>query len=613
MRAENGDGWQRSVSRPGDKLGKKDNIAGRFLVDWRAADRLNFSLNVTGWRDQNDPQAPQLTRAAFPNPPGSVGLGGVVPADLPIFAQAPIPEGKARLADWSVGSSLVGASLRPFNDNKFWSAALRTDFDVTEAIQLTSLTSYNRFKMNSTADFDGSPLVVTQYDNHRGSIKNFNQELRLSDDDGAFRWVVGANYEDTKTGELYDADTWDSSSAALNGATTNRTDNFQRMRNYAGFGNVEFDVVDRVTLKGGIRQSRAERSSNGAVYTVPGADHYPGIPYSYTEFFNIVYGLIYGPGTVPPIQPGQSLVLDTRLNPDGTPVDPGTYLTTGRFFGKLNEDSTSWSVGADFRLSDDALLYANVRKGYKSGSFPAITGAIFDALLPVTQESLLDYEAGFKLSLMERMISLSGAAFYYDYKDKQLLTKFVDPVFGLLDRLQNVPKSRVKGAELELSVRPSRQLELSGSVLYLDAKVKDYNGVIGEQVVGGLRQPVLASFEGVALPFSAKWQYSVRAELTQPLSGELEGFVNASVHGQSKSYSTLALTAQSRADYLIDGYALVDGAIGVKTTDERWRLTLWGKNIFNKYYVTNRYLPYDSYVRYAGRPAEYGVTAAFRY
>ncbi|BAV67006.1 TonB-dependent receptor [Sphingobium cloacae] len=134
--------------------------------------------------------------------------------------------------------------------------------------------------------------------------------------------------------------------------------------------------------------------------------------------------------------------------------------------------------------------------------------------------------------------------------------------------------------------------------------------MIGEQVVGGLRQPVLASFEGVALPFSAKWQYSVRAELTQPLSGELEGFVNASVHGQSKSYSTLALTAQSRADYLIDGYALVDGAIGVKTTDERWRLTLWGKNIFNKYYVTNRYLPYDSYVRYAGRPAEYGVTAA---
>lgn len=613
VRAENGDGWQKSVSRQ-DRLGRRDNIAGRLLLDWEPSDRLRFSLNLNAWRDQNDPQAAQLTRIATPNPAGSAGLGGVVPADYPILLETPIPEGHARLADWSVGTSLTGASLRPFTDNRFWSVALRADYDLSDAIQLTSLTSYNRLRFMNSSDLDGSPLVGQQNDNHWGSIKSFGQELRLSNGGhGTFRWVVGANFEDTKTGEYYDQNSWDSTSSSVNGAPTVRDDNYQHMTNYAGFANVELDVVDRVTIKAGIRQSKAKRSSNAAGFTIPGADHYPGVPYSYTEFFNIVYGLIYGPGTVPEIQPGQSFVLDTRVNADGSPVDAATYMKTGRYFGKLNEDSTSWSAGLDFRLTDDALLYANVKKGYKSGSFPIVAAAIFDGLLPVTQESLLDYEAGFKLSLADRRVSITGAAFYYDYKDKQLLTKFVDPLFGQLDRLQNVPKSDVRGAEFEVSVRPSTVFSLSGTVTYLDAKVKEYQGIIGEQVVGGLRQPILASFAGVRLPFSAKWQYSLRGDLTLPLSGTLDAFAGAAVHGQSSSYSTLALTPQSKSDYFIGGYALVDASIGVKSSDDRWRATLWGKNIFDKYYVTNRFLAYDTMVRYAGRPAEYGITLSYRY
>src|SRR3546814_5577277 len=37
--------------------------------------------------------------------------------------------------------------------------------------------------------------------------------------------------------------------------------NRQRLKNYAVFGNVEYDISDQLTLKGGIRYTEAKRSS----------------------------------------------------------------------------------------------------------------------------------------------------------------------------------------------------------------------------------------------------------------------------------------------------------------------------------------------------------------
>ena len=51
--------WQKSYTRR-DSNGHQSYVAGRFLVDWEASDRLKFSLNVNGWRDKSQPQAQQL-------------------------------------------------------------------------------------------------------------------------------------------------------------------------------------------------------------------------------------------------------------------------------------------------------------------------------------------------------------------------------------------------------------------------------------------------------------------------------------------------------------------------------------------------------------------------
>lgn len=601
-----------SPSKVQDKLGKTDNVAARAILDWTPSESLTVQLNINGWRNQDDPTAPQYVKARLQYPVGAQGFAspvtGGVQANIPI-GNYPLPPANARSADWA-------PDLRPYQDNKFWQTTLRMDYELGSSLTLTSLTGYSDLDFENATDSDGTALKTVDISPTLGSIKSFTQEVRLSN--GAaerLRFTLGANYENTKADELDYFYVGDTTAYYVNGFTGNTWGSNQEMNNYAAFGNLEFDVVDQVTLKAGIRQTKAKRSALLiGPYEDPG--FYPDGAFgtnSLTQFFNAVYGFLYA-GAVPTIAVGQPITLDTRLNPDGTPVDPATYLKTGNPVGRLDEDSTSWSLGADFRASDNLLFYANVAKGYKAGSFPTLAGAIYDAYKPVTQESLVSYEGGFKAQLLDRKLQVNGAAFFYDYKDKQLRSKFVDPIFGELDNLQNVPKSRVKGAELEINAFPTEGLTLSGSVLYLDAKVREYQGIVGStQNAQGLNVPVFAPYRGARLPFSPKWQYSLRADYRYPLSGRLDGFVGVGVSGQSKSIGILTILPQDIADFEINSRALVDATIGIEAEDGKWKLGLWGRNITNKYYWTQVNVAYDSVAKYPGRPAEYGVMFSFKY
>src|SRR3546814_7373676 len=78
---------------------------------------------------------------------------------------------KARAADWS-------ADAEPFRDDRMYNAALRTDYDVTDNLTLTSITSYSDYKRNSRAADDGTAVQDYDYVANDGYIRDFNQELR---------------------------------------------------------------------------------------------------------------------------------------------------------------------------------------------------------------------------------------------------------------------------------------------------------------------------------------------------------------------------------------------------------------------------------------------------
>jgi len=603
VKAVNGDEWQRSYTRD-DKLGKQKNIAARAQLAWRPTDGIKLLLNVNGWRDQNDPIAPQKIATTPQNAPGTAGLGGVMPNNFPIYSFPNAPR-NARATDWS-------PEFRPYADNRFFQTTLRADIDLTNNLTLTSLTGYNRLNFLNATDTDGTPFVNQNTARLEGRIRSFTQEVRLANDAAnRLRWVIGGNYERSSADEYGETLYWDASAAPVNGISVSHYEGLHQMRNYAGFANAEFDMSDLLTLRGGIRQTRAEHDADS--FNGDSRLYQPRSPFTLTEFFNEIFGIVYG-GAVPTIAPFGSIVLDTRTNADGSPVDPATYLKAGRPMARIREDSTSWSVGVDIKPAQDLLLYANISKGYKAGAAPTLAGSIYTAYQTVKQESILSYEAGIKGSAVDGLVSFSASAFFYDYRDKQQKSKFVDPIFGGLDLLLNVPKSRITGAEFNITAKPASGLTLSANGTYLDAKVKTFSGVVGTTVDGnGLLQPIFASFEGVRLPFAPKFSYAARADYQFPISSDFDGLVGFGVNGQSKSIGILTLSPVDRDLYEINARALVNANLGLRTSDGRWSASIWGNNIFNKYYWSNSIQSYDTVVRYPGRPAEYGLTVGYRF
>ena len=58
----------------------------------------------------------------------------------------------------------------------------------------------------------------------------------------------------------------------------------------------------------------------------------------------------------------------------------------------------------------------------------------------------------------------------------------------------------------------------------------------------------------------------------------------------------------------IPGYHTVDLQAGVDFSDGKYRVMIWGKNVTNEFYITNRNFSYDGVVQFAGMPAIYGAT-----
>ena len=115
------------------------------------------------------------------------------------------------------------------------------------------------------------------------------------------------------------------------------------------------------------------------------------------------------------------------------PIAPGACVTLGDDFrpvdivnSDLDETNTSWRGGISYKPSSTSLIYANVTKGFKGGSFTPAPFIRTSQITRVQQESVLAYEAGFKTNL-SRLAQITGAAFYYDYRNKQI-TGFVDNI-----------------------------------------------------------------------------------------------------------------------------------------------------------------------------------------
>ena len=589
---QNSDGWQISTTRPYDRNGKQSYTAGRLLLDWDASPAIKFSLNLTAWHDTSQPQAGQYI-VLFPQSPTEVHARQL--AD-------PFPASNARAADWTPGA---GA---PRSNRKFYQAALRADAKLSDTITLTSLTSYVDFRQKQVVDGDGSSLIVADFAANDGSITSFNQELRLaSTADSAFRWLVGGNFERSITSEYQNNAYADDSNSnpGFNNIVGGSTTEDQHITSYAVFGNVEYELAHNLVLKGGIRYTKAKNEASICEF-----DNGDGL---INGLFNAVGNIFAGLGNFTFTPLTNAVPINQRCNPLNARLVPSLTPTVAT----LKEHNIGWTVGANYRLSPHVLVYVNASRGYKAGSFPNLAASTTSQFKPATQESVLAFEGGIKAGLFNQKVQINAAAFYYDYTSKQVLGKLRDPIFGTLDVLINVPKSRVFGLESDIVVRPAPGLKLGAAVTYIDSRITDYNGtnVLGQQ----------QDFAGDRLPYAPKFNYALNVDYN--FKGDAKGgaFIGLTLAGRSASDTTpggasvqVPVSPSTRVypglvhPFTTNAYATVDARVGYGPENESWKVVAWAKNIFDKYYWNSVVTGFDNSARYAGMPASYGVTVSFK-
>ena len=578
LRSESADGWQKSLTRPGDHFGEKEFYNGRVLLDWTPTEALSFELNVSGWQDQSDIIANQLQEFA-PIVPANPFTQFVYDA----LNAAPKRLKNARDADWTPGTA--------HRDNDFYMTSLRADWQASDAITLTSITAYSKLQAEMPFDPDGAAFQNFGNPQRHGLVTSFSQELRVAGTMDPFKWMVGGNYQRDKANEesivVNDATNGVVPTAGPMGPVPvyqDRTGYFwyQKPRVKAAFASLDYALTEQLTAQLSARYTQHERAFNGCLQDAGPGDLGVSAGVAFLGLSELLSGT---PSTIGPN--GCLTLNDLTLKPEHT-------------FKKLDEHNTSWRAGLNFKPTDDSLLYVNAVKGYKAGSFATAPGVLASEFDPITQESVMAFEVGAKHSFAQQ-ISLSGAVYHYNYKDKQLIGVANYPVFGPLPKLVNIPKSRVWGAEVELTARLIERLRLQGGVSYVHSRVRT-DPALPLDPYGNV-----VSFVGEAFPNTPKWQVVGDAEYGIPLSGSAEAFIGGSVSYRAKSNATFG----ERPEFELPSYTLIDLRAGVEW--DNWRAQIWGRNVTNKYYWINVSRLLDTVDRTAAPPLTYGLTLAYRF
>lgn len=567
------DSWQESYTT-GAKNGKVDLTNARLILDWAPDDTLKARLTLSGWIDKSDVQAGQ-TIDRNPAIPAAAAF-------VPGLSTYPLAPARARAADFTPGLDYA-------RDNRFFQADLRLDKELASDLTVTSLSSYGHFRQRQLQDTDGTTLLNLDLFN-RGRIESISQELRIAGPIGARgRFVAGVNLAHDTVNEDGLLTNPQSTIAftfipfGLPLFTSFRDINNQKADTYAAFLSGDVQLSDSVKAYGGVRYTRADIDFNGC-----SADAGDGV--TSLNFGTLLNVFRAGAGLPPnpPIARGGCYSADALFRP-------------GLSRDKLNEDNVSWRAGLEWTPAERTLIYANVSKGYKAGSFPTLGATLSSQLSPATQEAILAFETGFKVTLAERTVQLNGALFHYDYDDKQVLGKVLDPVFGPLLKLVNIPNSRLTGAELGLAWAPASGLRITGGGSWIDSRVG--GNFTNFDPTGALR-----SFDGEAFPNTPKWHLVGDIDYRWPVHDGLEAFIGANATHQSATNSQLGQLPILR----VRAHTLVDLRAGIGAEDGAWKLTAWGRNVGDVYYWTAANRNLDTTVRFAGLPRTYGLTLSLR-
>lgn len=273
-------------------------------------------------------------------------------------------------------------------------------------------------------------------------------------------------------------------------------------------------------------------------------------------------------------------------------VTPGLFLTGGARYSIERKDflfglANPRTVNTDHRwnsftpravvryeLTPSSNVYGSYSKGFKSGTFNASSSST----VPVNPETINAFEVGYKTS--QSGFSFSTAAYYYEYSNLQV-SAYDFLASPPVTRLQNAGRAEIYGIEGDISLRLTPQLRGILSGAYTHARYKEFPGAIAWIPNATNTAYATRTVDAAGNQMMRAPDFTGNFSLTYDIPTSVGMFqLTPSV------YKTTSFYTETASQFLVPGYALVDMNINWTSPDDRWKVSVIGKNVLNKYYIS---------------------------
>lgn len=522
----------------------------RGKLEWDATESLNLLLSAEYRQTDSDCCASTLIRVD--NPTLRSLIGAVVPSrenraineDTDTYANTRAQTYSLQ-ADWDLGPATV-TSITAFQ---------KYDLDVNQPID----------RINAPVPiFVGASAAYAWWNQNHGvaNIQGLSQELRVANNgSSAFNYVAGVFYMHSHILRPFDrrrarctAGTIGQPCATANIVYQSSASEIQLSQDsIAAFGQFDYNVVGGLKVIGGVRV-QYEKGFNRGFRIAP-----------------IVTGDVIFPAN-PPV--------------------------SGSF--RADDTAVTGKAGLQYEFSRNAQIYATYTRGYKGLGYEMEISADLANQKALEPERVNAYEVGFKGRTSDGTLTISAAAFLADYTNLQVQANRSDPTTGVVQFVTtNAGKSQTKGVEIEATLRPTDGLSVNASATFAKSSI-DIDGLncplqlqAAAPVMTGTPINICyrtaagatpqQNLRGAPLAAAPEWRISVSPRYETEVGSNLEAFGQFAIN-----YTSEQQFAVEQDPLLVQpGYVLVDASIGFKTTDDRYNLTLFVKNLFNENYLTS--------------------------
>ena len=153
-------------------------------------------------------------------------------------------------------------------------------------------------------------------------------------------------------------------------------------------------------------------------------------------------------------------------------------------------------AAASWKWSAAQRSYFRFSTGMQPGGLQIASGGSQD----YDPERSIHYELGHDGSFHDGLVTLHGAAFYTDYKDYQAFQ--FNPTGG--QTIYNADRAHAWGAEVEVRVKPTDEVELFAGLGYTEARYDDYEIPVGS-FTGNRIAKIPECMVNLGVSYRAKW------------------------------------------------------------------------------------------------------------